>query len=140
MNLDMHIEKLDGGIVYIPPTQPSKFPYQLISFAESLAKKDTEPQVYVVVIKRDGGEERHKYYSDSCWALDTFALEMFEQLCKKHDWYYDYSDDHSVWTRGRDSEARVFSRYNMLLQRYPEAVKTIWEMYNPFLKNKVETV
>lgn len=139
--MDMYIEKLDGTIVDIPSTVETKFPYQLISFAQSLAKRAEDPQVYVVVIKRDNGEERHKYYSDSCWELDTFALEMFEQMCKKHDWYFDYSDDHAVWTRGRDSESRLYSRYNMLLQRYPEAVKVIWDMYNPFLKVKyVETV
>jgi hypothetical protein len=26
----------------------------------------------------------------------------YASRCKKADWYYDYSDDHSVYTRGRN--------------------------------------
>ena len=26
---------------------------------------------------------------------------------KQHDWYYNYSDDHSVWTKGRDNAHRL---------------------------------
>lgn len=30
-------------------------------------------------------------------------LTQLEELCRKHDWYYQYSDDHSVWIRGNES-------------------------------------
>ncbi|HEX2753296.1 MAG TPA: hypothetical protein VHP34_09415 [Alphaproteobacteria bacterium] len=26
--------------------------------------------------------------------------ENYRKLLRAHDWYYDYSDDHSVWKRG----------------------------------------
>lgn len=29
-------------------------------------------------------------------------LEVLEQKCKAHDWFYEYSDDHRVWQRGKD--------------------------------------
>ena len=28
------------------------------------------------------------------------ALTVLEGLLARHDWYYDYSDDHTVWARG----------------------------------------
>ena len=28
------------------------------------------------------------------------SLEEFIVLCNNHDWFYGYSDDHSVWKRG----------------------------------------
>lgn len=28
------------------------------------------------------------------------ALINLDRLLTHHDWYYDYCDDHSVWTRG----------------------------------------
>tara|TARA_B100000131_G_scaffold263311_1_gene260088 strand:+ start:948 stop:1298 length:351 start_codon:yes stop_codon:yes gene_type:complete len=31
----------------------------------------------------------------------------FGSKLKTHDWYYAYSDDHSVWRRGRDASARL---------------------------------
>lgn len=31
-------------------------------------------------------------------------------LLKGHDWYYGYSDDHSVWQRGRQQEAVIRQR------------------------------
>jgi len=32
--------------------------------------------------------------------------ELYNQLCR-FDWWYDYSDDHSVWTRGTDKEREL---------------------------------
>lgn len=29
-------------------------------------------------------------------------LEVLEQKCQSHDWFYNYSDDHRVWQRGKD--------------------------------------
>lgn len=30
--------------------------------------------------------------------------EEFFTKCANHDWYYDYSDDHSVWRRGQAAQ------------------------------------
>ena len=32
--------------------------------------------------------------------------ELYQKLCR-FDWWYDYSDDHSVWTRGNEQEKRL---------------------------------
>tara|TARA_Y100000385_G_scaffold287967_1_gene353413 strand:- start:1688 stop:1891 length:204 start_codon:yes stop_codon:yes gene_type:complete len=34
-------------------------------------------------------------------------LDTLEQLLKKHDWYFDYSDDHRAWQRGRDQRDEI---------------------------------
>ena len=30
--------------------------------------------------------------------------QEYFNLCARHDWFYDYSDDHSVWKRGNDMQ------------------------------------
>lgn len=39
--------------------------------------------------------------------MATEAEEEFRKLCVSHDLTYEYSDDHSYWTRGRASLAKV---------------------------------
>ncbi len=34
-------------------------------------------------------------------------LNTLERLLKSHDWYYEYSDDHKVWQRGRDQRDEI---------------------------------
>ena len=36
-------------------------------------------------------------------AMECDTPEDFLEILNKHDWYYDYSDDHRVWTRGHDN-------------------------------------
>ena len=51
--------------------------------------------------------------------------EYFNRL-RNHDWYYDYSDDHSVWKRGNESRDRLLNT---------AAENTQYkEMYNEFVK------
>jgi len=34
-------------------------------------------------------------------------LTTLESLLKTHDWFYQYSDDHRVWKKGRDQEDEI---------------------------------
>jgi hypothetical protein len=129
MSYNMYVERLDGTVVDHPATV--KYPSHLNDYAKSLCIAHADPQVYITVWKHDKGEVRKKYYSEACWELETFALEMFEQMCKEHDWYYDYSDDHNVWKRGRFSESKLLSKYNWVKSRYPAAAEAIWDMHCP---------
>ena len=36
-------------------------------------------------------------------------IEQFYNECLQHDWFYDYSDDHRVWTAGSDNQRRLYS-------------------------------
>ena len=35
------------------------------------------------------------------------SIEEFFTKLQHHDWYYDYSDDHSVWTRGKNESRAI---------------------------------
>ena len=43
-------------------------------------------------------------------------LKEFEELCKVHDWFYDYSDDHSVWKKGEAMQKEINTKYSELLK------------------------
>ncbi len=34
-------------------------------------------------------------------------LTTLEKILKKHDWYFDYSDDHRVWEKGRNERDEI---------------------------------
>lgn len=34
-------------------------------------------------------------------------LEQYQHLLATHDWFYDYSDDYSVWKRGQEHAAKI---------------------------------
>jgi len=39
--------------------------------------------------------------------LNDITLSKYYDMLTGHDWYYDYSDDHSVWQRGRDASEQL---------------------------------
>lgn len=39
--------------------------------------------------------------------MKTDTVETYLALLHSHDWNYEFSDDHSVWTRGREQEKRL---------------------------------
>ena len=46
-----------------------------------------------------------RLYGD--YSNETFSLsELYDELVR-FDWWYDYSDDHSVWTRGSEREKEL---------------------------------
>jgi hypothetical protein len=38
---------------------------------------------------------------------DSVTLEQYWVMLNNHDWYYNYSDDPSVWRRGSNNEAKM---------------------------------
>ena len=40
----------------------------------------------------------HRLEADKISELD--GLSRLKRMIAEHDWYFDYSDDHSVWQRG----------------------------------------
>jgi hypothetical protein len=37
------------------------------------------------------------------------TLTQLQEALSRHDWYYGYSDDHSVWSRGHENAQRIWS-------------------------------
>ena len=66
------------------------------------------------------------YYEDD----NSSDLEQLETLLKNHDWYFDFSDDHSIYKRGRGESIKIKS----LVDKLGEKGK---ELYNTYAyKNK----
>jgi hypothetical protein len=53
-------------------------------------------------------------------------IAQYVQALKDHDWSHDYSDEHAVWIRGRNSLARI-TRMQKLVD--PDAV--LWNVTAP---------
>lgn len=66
-----------------------------------------------------------------------YSIDDYKSLLARHDWFYDYSDDHGVWQQG--------SRERSTLYKYQEALDPdykIWNEYAPemFQRKMQETV
>ena len=55
----------------------------------------------------------------------------FETLLKTHDWFYDFADDHSVWTRGQEEKERLRSLGKVLGEHDAERVSNLWNAFAP---------
>lgn len=53
-------------------------------------------------------------------------MDAYINLLRSHDWFYDYSDDHSVWKRGREQRNKLEA---MAMRLDPE--RSIWRQYAP---------
>jgi len=59
-------------------------------------------------------------------------LSKLENQLKSHDWYYDYSDDYSVWNKGKDKETEIRSLISQLKKEGKRTeVEKIWQKYAP---------
>jgi len=55
-------------------------------------------------------------------------LELLEMKVKSHDWYYQYSDDHRMWVRGKDQRHVID---NMMKELFAEGLEAeAVEIYN----------
>jgi hypothetical protein len=134
-NYNIWVEKIDGTKI----THPSDKIYsnQLDNWVEGYLSTYPEAMVLVTVWKHNQGEVRKKFYSPACWNMPTLAIEMFEDMCKNMDWYYEYSDDHRVWKDGAAAYDALKRRYAFLSKgEFGGSADAIWKMYNPFIKEK----
>ena len=61
------------------------------------------------------------------------TLEDFEQLLRTHDWTYNYSDDHSVWTKGREQANKIANARKLLEAKgLQEEADKLHYKYTPF--------
>jgi hypothetical protein len=55
------------------------------------------------------------------------SLEALENKCRTHDWYYNYSDDNRVWSRGFDNYREI----NAILEKLGHSREAI-EIHNTY--------
>lgn len=58
--------------------------------------------------------------------LDTVEMAEYRQLLTSHDWYYHYSDDHSVYKAGERENQRLVA-----LRMKLDPSGTIWNQLCP---------
>jgi len=61
-------------------------------------------------------------------------LITLDRLMASHDWYYNYSDDHSAWCRGRDQRAAINAEQRRLIAEglgTVEEIKLLTDKYRP---------
>jgi len=62
----------------------------------------------------------------------NFDWEHYEKQLKHFDWWYEMSDDHSVWKRGCDASWHLKNLYKEALAHDQVRAKTLWDQYCPY--------
>ena len=55
-------------------------------------------------------------------------LKEYYQQLTWHDWFYEYSDDHSVWRRGNQKKIIRKPQHSRFVKRM-ESIKKIWQKF-----------
>jgi len=61
-------------------------------------------------------------------------LVILEKLLQTHDWYFDYSDDHSVWKKGMTERSAINQEQKRLVElglATTEEVQELTQKYVP---------
>ena len=63
--------------------------------------------------------------------LPQVLIELTEIL-EKHDWFYSYSDDHTVWQKGRDQSSDINTLLNKAKELgYGDAASELYQKHIP---------
>jgi glycerol-3-phosphate O-acyltransferase len=84
--------------------------------ANSLAFNAKEPTVIVMQFR---GDTEQRVYSSLCASMGTpdEAREYYKHILNSHDRYYQYSDDHRVWSRGQAEADAIRSAERLMKER-----------------------
>ena len=59
-------------------------------------------------------------------------LITLERLLQFHDWYYNYSDDYSVWQRGQREHDAISEEQRRLIHEVKVSVEEILELTHKY--------
>jgi hypothetical protein len=86
------------------------------------------PYVFSVLLAKSGLDLLKLCYN----SYMKTSLTHFANLLKQHDWHFEYTSDHSVWTRGRAARNAIRRNEDTLLKEHSQAeLNTIWNEYAP---------
>lgn len=75
------------------------------------------------------------------WKKDTTQMddeelfEYFEELLRYHDWYYDYSDDQSVWQVGCAQKSKIRKLRQQLTEIDRLRMLSLFDNHCPWSEN-----
>lgn len=61
--------------------------------------------------------------------MNDITLSKYYDMLANHDWYYDYSDDHSVWQKGRDASSQLRRIADLNGQEYIDLIREFRAYY-----------
>jgi len=56
------------------------------------------------------------------------SLVVLEKLLRSHDWYFDYSDDYSVWKKGMAERSSINTEQKRLIDSGLATVEEVQEL------------
>jgi hypothetical protein len=56
------------------------------------------------------------------------SLVVLEKLLRSHDWYFDYSDDYSVWKKGMAERAAINTEQKRLIDSGLTTIEEVQEL------------
>ncbi len=70
----------------------------------------------------------------------TELQEKFTNALKSHDWFFDFSDDHSVWTRGRNERDSLVAMSRHLVATEEMTSAQVANLWNKFAPNRFQSI
>ena len=96
-----------------------------------LSKVDTDDKAQAQAAKDKAEAERQAKAKE----LGPQAMDDYIARLKAHDWTYDYSDDHRVWSKGRDQAGEIRRLGDIL-----DPDRKIYKKYSPFSEQVEEKI
>ena len=93
------------------------------------ATASTKEEIIQEVLKRQ--QEETDYQN----RMETDPEFCLEELLKRHDWYYAFSDDHRYWVSGEAASKRIKAKRNEVGE---DVFKRLWDQYCPWAKEDKE--
>jgi hypothetical protein len=60
-------------------------------------------------------------------------LEEFYTMLEGHDWYFDYSDDHRAWDKGRKERYAIQAK-----MQENDKLRKLWEAYADYIWKRTD--
>ena len=60
------------------------------------------------------------------------SLAILEKLLRSHDWYFDYSDDYSVWKKGMAERDAINQEQKRLISNGLATVEEVQELTHKY--------
>jgi len=70
--------------------------------------------------------------------IKTELKENFTNALKSHDWFFDFSDDHSVWTRGHGEKTSLVATAKFLVSSEEMTSGQVANLWNEFAPERFQ--
>lgn len=112
-----------------------KVGYNIHSQAENIIRMAKEPTIVEMIFVGENNIRRQ--YSRNCITDDALdiAVEAYTDMLKNHDWYYEYSDDHRYWSKGRNERDNILWAQKKLSERGFDP-EPLYNQYCPWKKGE----